>query len=68
GFSRLFRLAGGRPVIAIGGVTPDDVPGILRAGGTGVAVVSGILGVEDVERAARRYVEAGQRVGGSADQ
>lgn len=55
GFSRLFRLAGGRPVLAIGGVTPDDVPGILRAGGTGVAVVSGILGAEDVERAARQY-------------
>lgn len=59
GFTRLSRLAGGRPVLAIGGVTPDDVPGILRAGGTGVAVVSGILGGEDVEAAARRYVGRG---------
>ncbi len=58
GFTRLSRLAGGRPVLAIGGVTPDDVPGILRAGGTGVAVVSGILAAEDVERAASRYRES----------
>ena len=66
GFSRLCRLAGLKPVLAIGGVTPEDVPLILRAGGMGVAVVSGILGAEDVEAAARRYVEAGQRVSGSA--
>jgi thiamine-phosphate pyrophosphorylase len=55
GFSRLLRLAGGKPAIAVGGVTPDDVPIILQAGGKGVAVVSGILGAEDVEEAARRY-------------
>ena len=55
GFSRLLRLAGGKPAIAVGGVTPEDVPMILQAGGTGVAVVSGILGAEDVEEAARRY-------------
>jgi thiamine-phosphate pyrophosphorylase len=55
GFSRLLRLAGGKPALAIGGVTPEDVPVILRAGGRGVAVVSGILGAEDVEEATRRY-------------
>ncbi|HEY8197250.1 MAG TPA: thiamine phosphate synthase [Gemmatimonadales bacterium] len=59
GFGRLRRLAGGRPVLAIGGVTPEDVPLILHAGGTGVAVVSGILGAEDVESAARRYARQG---------
>ena len=65
GFGRLRRLAGGRPVLAIGGVTPEDVPADPRAGGKGVAVVSGILGAEDVEAAARRYAEAaGQRGSG----
>ena len=64
GFSRLLRLAGGKPALAIGGVTPDDVPVILQAGGQGVAVVSGILGAEDVEEAARRYAKAAKRVGG----
>lgn len=55
GFSRLLQLAGGTPALAIGGVTPEDVPIILQRGGKGVAVVSGILGAEDVEAAARRY-------------
>jgi thiamine-phosphate pyrophosphorylase len=60
GFARLIRLAGTTPGIAIGGVTPEDVPVVLRHGGKGVAVVSGILGQHDVEAAARRYVEAHQ--------
>jgi thiamine-phosphate pyrophosphorylase len=64
GFSRLLQLAGGTPALAIGGVTPEDVPMILQRGGQGVAVVSGILGAEDVEEATRRYVKAGKRVSG----
>jgi thiamine-phosphate pyrophosphorylase len=60
GFRRLIRLAGGRPCVAIGGVRPDDVPTVLSMGGRGVAVVSGILGLEDVEAAARAYVNPGQ--------
>ena len=36
------------------------------AGGAGVAVVSGILGAEDVEAAARRYVEAAGQRGSAA--
>jgi thiamine-phosphate pyrophosphorylase len=55
GFGRLVRLAGAKPTLAIGGVAPEDVELILRAGGKGVAVVSGILGAEDVEGATRRY-------------
>ena len=55
GFHRLVRLSAGKPCIAIGKVRPDDVGAVLAAGGAGVAVVSGILGEEDVEAAARRY-------------
>ncbi len=55
-FRRLAALGGGRPCIAIGAVRPEDVPLVLAAGGSGVAVVSGILGEEDVEQATRRYV------------
>ena len=58
GFRAVVLRAAGRPCIAIGGVRPEDIPAVLRAGGAGVAVVSGILGVDDVEGAARRY--AGQ--------
>jgi len=57
GFRRIMALASGRPCIAIGAVRPEDVPAVLAAGGAGVAVVSGILGAEDVELAARRYAE-----------
>ena len=55
GFQRLVATAKGIPCVAIGGVKPEDVAAVLSAGGAGVAVVSGILGVEDVESAARRY-------------
>jgi len=55
GFQRLVAMAKGIPCVAIGGVRPEDVAAVLSAGGAGVAVVSGILGTEDVEAAARRY-------------
>jgi thiamine-phosphate pyrophosphorylase len=57
-FAGIVRRAEGRPCVAIGGVRPDDVPAVLAAGGAGVAVVSGILGAEDVEGAARAYARA----------
>jgi thiamine-phosphate pyrophosphorylase len=60
GFARLVAQANGRPCIAIGGVRPEDVPTVIAAGGTGVAVVSGILGADDIKGAARAYAEAGQ--------
>jgi len=55
GVSRLLSLAGGRPCVAIGGIQPEDVATLRGAGFAGVAVVSGILGAEDVEGAARNY-------------
>ncbi len=58
GFRAVAALAGSRPRVAIGGVRPEDVRRVLAAGGTGVAVVSGILGAADVAAAARRYAEA----------
>jgi thiamine-phosphate pyrophosphorylase len=58
GFRRLVTLAHGKPCIAIGGVRPRDVPIVMAASGTGVAVVSGILGADDVEGAARAYLTA----------
>lgn len=58
GFRSFVAVSGGRPCLAIGGVRPEDVPLVLAAGGAGVAVVSGILGAEDVEAAARAYARA----------
>jgi thiamine-phosphate pyrophosphorylase len=57
GFRRIVQRSGGKPCIAIGGVRPEDVGPVRAAGGAGVAVVSGILGEEDVEAAARGYAQ-----------
>ena len=58
GFAAIVRLGAGRPCVAIGGLRPTDVPLVRAAGGAGVAVVSGILGGNDVEAAARRFAAA----------
>jgi thiamine-phosphate pyrophosphorylase len=46
------------PVFAIGGVTPDRVPEVRRAGAYGVAVVSAILSAASVESATRQFLDA----------
>ncbi|SHS14799.1 thiamine-phosphate pyrophosphorylase [Mycobacteroides abscessus subsp. abscessus] len=43
------------PVIAIGGMIPSNVQEVLTAGASGVAVLSGIFGANDPERAAFNY-------------
>ena len=45
------------PVIAIGGITPDRVPDVRRAGASGVAVISAILFAEDPAAATRRFLD-----------
>ncbi len=45
------------PMIGIGGITLDRVESVIRAGCDGIAAVSGILGCEDIEQAARRFAE-----------
>jgi thiamine-phosphate pyrophosphorylase len=55
GFAAIVRRAEGRPCIASGGIRPEDVPEVIRAGGGGVAVASGILGLAEVEPRARAY-------------
>ncbi len=49
------------PVVAIGGVRPEDVAALKAIGVRGVAVVSGVMSAEDPERAARAYCEAWDR-------
>lgn len=42
------------PIVAIGGIGPDNVASMIAAGAGGVAVVSAVVSAPDVERAARR--------------
>lgn len=58
GTAALVRRIGPLPAVVIGGVLPADVPAIFAAGAVGAAVGSGILGQEDVQRAAAAYREA----------
>ena len=45
----------GLPVVAIGGVTPDNGAALVEAGAHALAVVSGVFGQANVQAAARRY-------------
>jgi thiamine-phosphate pyrophosphorylase len=45
------------PVIAIGGITPDRVADVRRAGAHGVAVISAILAAADPAAATRRFLD-----------
>ncbi len=59
GLREVVALANGIPCVAIGGILPRDLPAIRAEGAIGVAVVSGILGESDLERAARAFSGSG---------
>lgn len=45
----------GLPLVAIGGITPDNAPELIAEGADAIAVASGLLADGDIEAAARRY-------------
>jgi thiamine-phosphate diphosphorylase len=47
-----------RPIVAIGGITPERVAEVMEAGAWGVAVLSGVWSARDPGSAVRRYAEA----------
>jgi thiazole tautomerase (transcriptional regulator TenI) len=53
------------PLIAIGGIQPEHVPFLRRAGAHGVAVIRGIWSAPNAERAAIDYFSAYDAHGGS---
>jgi len=60
GLEALQAVASGTPVpvLAIGGITPENAGAVIRAGGAGVAVISAIAHSEDPCQAARALMEA----------
>lgn len=59
---RAVTAAAGIPVVAIGGVSRENVLELKGLGLSGVAVVSGLFGQEDVERAARELLELSKQL------
>jgi thiamine-phosphate pyrophosphorylase len=55
---RRLRASIALPLIAIGGITLDNVGDVIRAGADGVAVISAIAGAGDIRRAVRSLLEA----------
>lgn len=57
GLDGLRRIRGltGKPIVAIGGLTPDNSAAALAAGADGLAVVSAIVAAAEPEAAARRF-------------
>jgi thiamine-phosphate pyrophosphorylase len=45
------------PIIAIGGIHQGNVAAVLQAGAHGVAVISGVVGAEDIALATRELKE-----------
>ncbi|HET7369287.1 MAG TPA: thiamine phosphate synthase [Gammaproteobacteria bacterium] len=56
------------PIVAIGGITPANAPTLVDAGASFLAVISGVFGSSDIERAARNYARcfghSGSRLSG----
>ncbi|NJM10836.1 MAG: thiamine phosphate synthase [Synechococcaceae cyanobacterium SM1_2_3] len=49
------RAALNLPIVAIGGITPDNAPLLLEAGADALAVVSAVFAQPDIQAAARRF-------------
>lgn len=46
------------PIVGIGGIKADNAASVIAAGADGVAVITGVVGAEDIAAAATRIVEA----------
>jgi thiamine-phosphate pyrophosphorylase len=46
------------PLIAIGGITAENAPATMRAGATGIAVITAVVNAEDITMAARNLASA----------
>jgi thiamine-phosphate pyrophosphorylase len=54
------------PLVAIGGITVDNVAEVIRAGADAVAVISAVCGAPDPAAAARSFLERIRAVGEGA--
>ena len=55
-FIRKVRLLTDKPIVAIGGITLERAPGIIKSGADSVAVISDILRADEPGMRARQYI------------
>ena len=63
GFVRETRAMTDRPIVAIGGITLERAAEVIEAGADSMAIISDILGAENVGQRARQYVDLLERRG-----
>jgi thiamine-phosphate pyrophosphorylase len=56
--SQARRVLGNIPVVAIGGITPDNAPRVLAAGATTLAVSHSLFSAVDIRATAQRFMHA----------
>ena len=56
------RLLGARPLVAIGGLTLERIPGVLATGADSVAVVTDIVRAADPEAQVRAWIAATRKI------
>jgi thiamine-phosphate pyrophosphorylase len=56
-FLRRVRPLTDKPIVAIGGITPERAAAVIEAGADSVAVISGILSAPDPGQRARQYIK-----------
>ena len=49
------------PIFAIGGITPENADSVLETGVDGIAVITGVFGSDDPEKAARDLAEMAKK-------
>ena len=54
---RAIRKAVAIPIVGIAGITPENYPQVLETGADGVAVVSAILGAENITKSVKDFLE-----------
>ena len=45
------------PIVAIGGITPDNAESLIDAGADAIAVINALFGAPDIQATARRFAE-----------
>lgn len=56
GLEEMRNLTGDMPMVAIGGITPENYQECLEHGADGVSLISAIAGAQDVGRAVKRFL------------